>query len=109
MVYFKENKSDFHYGSWLQCTISGHTTTCKTNKILLLTLTIMIYLNGIKSDTLSAVHTPGEGTQRFSTLLIPDVNLVSTRGKHIIMPMMVHRVEGTLQIQAKKILCLDFA
>lgn len=55
------------------------------------------YLYWIELDAVYSVNTPCETPHRFSSVLIPDVDLFSTCGKHGFLPVMINAVVEILQ------------
>ena len=55
-----------------------------------------MYLNGVKLDAVNSVHTPSEAAHRLGSVFVPDVNLLTTRCKHGILPVMINTMIKSL-------------
>ena len=64
---------------------------------ILLCVLWVSHLHRVEADRAEAVYAPGEGTDWATPLLVPDVHLLATCCKHIVLLMMVQSCEHSLR------------
>ena len=54
------------------------------------------HLYGVELDAVYTVHAPREASDWLGPTLVPNIHALSTRGKHVVAPVVIHGVEHLL-------------